>query len=99
MFISIFIFCIDISYTEDTGKIEWIESPSEAEEYGVKDMSTESMLEFFDKLVPGSELFDKFLNRMKVFVPTECSAKCQKAVECVVKNPNNELATKCINSK
>ena len=92
-------FFIDITYTEKTGKIEWMETPSEAEEYGVKDMSIESMMPFFEKLASDSETMDKFINRMKVYVPFTCDAKCRKAIACVVMNPNNEDAEACIRAK
>ena len=88
-------FYVNITETEVTGNIRWINAGSEAATYGVEDLSTESVISVFDRMETDDELFNKYYDRRTLFYHGACSGGCKKEVICDAKYPDASLYSAC----
>lgn len=90
---------VDIAGTDRAqGSLKWVETQSEAEEYGIEDMSVESIEKFIGNLEVDDGLFQKFFNRLHLYFEGKtCDETCKKKILCVVNNVYNTKAFECIN--
>ena len=91
---------VDIDATDKAkGELKWFETESEAQEYGIPDMSPESIEKLIANMEADDTLFQKFFDRLHLFFKGKtCDASCKHRVLCVVKNVYNVRAFECINS-
>ena len=94
-FFYIFFTFIDVSDTEITGQIKWINAGSEATEYGLEDFSTESILKLIDRMEADDAVFNKYYARTTLFHSDPCNAKCKKNTICEIRYPDNTLRKAC----
>ena len=90
---------IDISESEITGNIRWINSGSEAAEYGVEDFSAESILKLVDRMETDDDVFNKYYARTALFHSGSCNAKCKKNTLCEIRYPDHDLHKSCKKEK
>ena len=88
-------FYMNITESEITGTIRWINTGSEAAEYGVEDFSTESVIKLVDRMETDDDLFNKYYARRYLFYKTDCDESCKKETLCEVKYPNATLYREC----
>ena len=90
---------VDIVATDKAqGVLKWVETQSEAEEYGIEDMGVENIKKFIARLEDDDALFQKFFNRLHLyFQGNGCDETCKKKILCVVNNIYNVKAFECIN--
>ena len=81
------------------GEPRWISAGSEAQIYGIPDMSNTTIVGLVDRMSEDEELFMNFYHRIHMLQNNDkCNKKCRHKVLCVVKNPDNKLAKKCFKS-
>lgn len=91
---------VDVVATDKAqGELKWVETPSEAEEYGMEDMSAESVDKFIAQMEVDDALFGKFFDRLHLYFEGKtCDETCKKKILCVVNNVYNVKAFECMNN-
>lgn len=88
---------IDLAATDKAGgEPQWFSAGSEAEAYGIPDMSNSSIVGMVEKMGEDEDLFMNFYRRINMFKSeNKCKKKCRHKLLCVLNNPDNKLAKKC----
>ena len=89
---------VDIDATDKAkGELKWFETESEAQEYGIPDMSPESIEKLIANMEADDTLFQKFFDRIHMYQKGwKCDEKCKHDIMCIIKNPDYSKGKECI---
>ena len=89
------VFYIPLKESEAAGQILWKKSYSFTEEYGVPDMSKESLQKFYESLKSTSNWNKYRLNLKSKWIDSPCEGGCKKSKLCAMISPTPSRLDEC----